>query len=142
MDLLQEVVGDLGRQPAGLLSRLPVAGVRCAGGQRLTVRQDVPDEEGRGDGPLLGHLRVLQVRRQPRAVTRCRRVLRALPAGRRGRRAAALRVGPGAEVQRGAAPCVPGLGQRTPGPVGQQRVDTEAGAVVGGRLHGSGRGLS
>lgn len=151
MDLVHEVVRDLRHQPARLLRRLPVAGVRRARGQGLTVREDVPDEERRGHGALLRarrDLRVLQVRRQAVAAVAAAaaatwplaRLVHALPPRRRRRRrrrAAALRVrARRAELQRRAAlagQAAP-LGHRAAGPVGQQRVDAETGPV-GRRLH-------
>ena len=149
MDFIHEVVRDFGPEPSRLLGRLPVARVGRAGGQRLTVRQDVPDEEGRRDGPLLGAGRdrpVLQVLRETEAPDAAavaavalplRYLLPALPPpGRGGGRAAALHVRPRAELERRAA--VPHqaapLGHRAARPVGEQRVDSKTGSVSG-RLH-------
>ena len=146
VDFLHKVFRYLRGQPPRLLGRQSIAGVGRAGGQRLTVRENVSDEERRGHGPLLRPRRdlcVLQVRRQAHAVTLpLGHLVHALPPRRRRRRAAALHVRPRAELQgRAALPdqAVP-FGHRTSRPVGQQRVDPKTGPV-GGRLHCLDRGL-
>lgn len=146
VDFLHKVIGYLRCQPARLLSRLSIAGIGRAGGQWLTVRKNISDEERRGHGPLLGprrYLCMLQVRWQADAVTlSLGHFLHALSPWRRGRRTAALHVWSGAELQRRAAlprKTVP-FGDWTSRPVGQQRVDAKTG-TVGGRLHFLDRGL-
>lgn len=146
VDFLHKVVRYLGGQPAHLLSRLSIAGIRRTGGQWLTVRQNISDEERRGHGPLLGprrYLRMLQVRRQADAVTLpLNHLLHALSPRRWRRRAAALHVWSRTELQRRAAlpyQAVP-FGHRTSRSVGQQRVDAKTGPV-GGCLHCLDQGL-
>lgn len=139
VDFLHEVVRYFRGQPPRLLGRLSIAGVRRAGSQRLTVRENVSDEEWRGHGPLLRprrYLRVLEVGRQSYVTLPLGYLFHALSPRRRRRRTAALRVWSRTKLQRWTAlprQTVP-LGHRASRPVGQQRVDAKIGAI-GGRLH-------